>query len=233
MDRQHTDREYESELTALREKVLMMSATVEEVLAGAMSALKSRNVQKAREISALDSKIDQLELDIDNACLSILARRQPVAKDLRFITTALKVVTDLERIGDLSSNVCDRVAELGADFPAAGHAEIQRMGAIAQEMLRDALDAFVQRDYHRAESVRERDSRVDEIYAQLFPITIQSMSGDPGRCDSALRVLSIAKYIERIADHATNLSEMVIFMIRGHDVRHPNSNGRTTSRTPK
>ena len=220
VDRLHTDREYESELTALRERVLFMSASVETVLTEAVQAFQQRDPEKAREIAALDSKIDQLELDIDNACLHILARRQPVASDLRFITTALKVVTDLERIGDLAKNICERVEELGFTKLPAGAEQIEEMADISRNMLRDALDAFVAGDPQRAHSVPARDRRVDELYADMFPLLIQYMSGRPEQCDAAMRVLSIAKYLERIADHATNLSEMVIFMVEGEDVRH-------------
>jgi len=220
MYRLHTDREYEGELIALRDQVLLMSATVEKMLTGSIQAFQAKSVDQARAALELDNQIDQLELDIDNACLHILARRQPVASDLRFITTALKAVTDLERIGDLASNICERVIELGSTDPPAGAAQIQEMADIARAMLRDGLDAFVARDAARAEGIRERDNRVDQLYADMFPLMIQHMSARPEQCDAVMRVLSIAKYLERIADHATNLAEMVIFMVEGEDVRH-------------
>jgi len=220
MYRLHTDREYEGELIALRDQMLLMSATVEKMLALAIQAFQAKSEDQARAALQLDNEIDQLELDIDNACLHILARRQPVASDLRFITAALKAVTDLERIGDLASNICERVIELGPTDPPAGVAQIQEMADIARAMLRDGLDAFVARDAVRAEGIRERDNRVDEVYADMFPLMIQHMSARPEQCDAVMRVLSIAKYLERIADHATNLAEMVIFMVEGEDVRH-------------
>lgn len=223
MNRLHTDREYEGELTALREQILLMSATVEELLTGAMQAFHDRDAGRARQSADLDNQIDQLELDIDNACLQILARRQPVASDLRFITTALKVVTDLERIGDLAGNICERVIELGATALPAGTAQIETMADIARNMLRDSLDAFVARDAPKAQTVGARDRRVDQLYADMFPLLVKYMSEQPEHCDPAMRVLSIAKYLERIADHATNLSEMVIFMVEGEDVRHPSA----------
>ncbi len=220
MLRAHTDTEYENELNTLRDQVLRMSATVEQMFTGAIRAFRERSPEKAREALALDNQIDKLELTIDGGCLKILARRQPVASDLRFITTALKIVTDLERIGDLASNICERVIELGDMEPPMGANEIQEMADVSREMLRDSLDAFVKREAARAHGVRARDERVDELYAALFPQMVSCMAERPERADAVMRVLSIAKYIERIADHATNLAEMVIFMVEGEDIRH-------------
>lgn len=227
MDGRHTDREYEAELRALRDRVLLMSATVEGLLTTAMQALKERNPAKGAAGALVDEQIDRLEVEIDDACLRILARRQPVAKDLRFITTTLKLVTDLERIGDLSTNICDRVSEFSGEPAPEGFSDVVKMGALAQEMLRESLDAFVKSDVVRARSVQGRDGLVDQLYADVFPLAIRHMNKHPDQCDAALRMLSIAKYIERIADHATNVSEMVIFMIEGHDVRHLKSAHQT------
>lgn len=220
MDRLHTDREYEHELTALRERVLFMGASVEELLTTAMRAFVERDLASAEQVCDLDEQIDRLELEVDNACLHILARRQPVASDLRFVTTTLKVVTDLERIGDLATNISERVIELGANTPPAGAETIALMTDIARAMLREALDSFVAGDARRAQRVLERDREVDQLYADLFPILIKRMTAQPEVCDNAMRVLSIAKHLERIADHATNVAEMVVFMVEGEDVRH-------------
>src|SRR6478736_9707490 len=149
MHRRHTDREYEGELESLRERVLLMGAHVEEVLALAMRAYVDRNVLLARGTIELDSTIDQLELEIDEAAIQILARRQPVASDLRLITTALKLVTDLERIGDLGVNICERVVELNMEPTLKPYVDLPRMAETAQAMVRDALDAFVQADPER------------------------------------------------------------------------------------
>lgn len=220
VDRLHTDREYEQELTSLREQVLFMGACVEELLTGAVEAFQARDAQRARRVADLDGQVDQLELDIDDACLQVLARRQPVASDLRFVTTALKVVTDLERIGDLATNICERVIELGPNVPPAGGEVIGQMADTTRSMLREALDAFVAGDARRAQTVIERDSRVDKLYADLFPVLVQRMTSQPEVVDQSMRVLSIAKHLERVADHATNLAEMVVFMVKGEDVRH-------------
>lgn len=220
MHRLHTDREYEAELSTLRDQVLLMSATVEKMFTGSVRAFREKSPEQARQSLTLDNQIDRLELAIDSACLQILARRQPVASDLRFITTALKLVTDLERIGDLASNICERVMELGDNDPPMGAEDVQEMAEIARAMLQDALDAFVARDARRAYGVRARDHRVDELYAAMFPKMVGCMAEKPERADSIMRVLSIAKYIERVADHSTNLAEMVIFMVEGEDIRH-------------
>jgi phosphate transport system protein len=221
MDRLHTDREYENELSALREQVLLMGARVEEMIAQALRAFEARDARLAEEAMGADCQVDQLELEIDEACLQILARRQPVASDLRFITTALKVVTDLERIGDLGVNICERVIELGDAPPLDLTGSISRMAEIAHSMLRDALDAFVARDVTNAEQVIRRDRRVDAYYARLFSELVSHMMKEPSVVERATRLQSIGRYIERLADHATNLAEMVVFMVRGRDVRHP------------
>jgi len=216
----HTDREYENELGRLREQVLFMGARVEEMIETAMRAFTERNTELARETIDADRQIDQLELDIDELCLKVLARRQPVASDLRFITTTLKLVTDLERIGDLGVNICERVVELGDEPSLPMNASVLRISQAAVGMLHDALDAFVAGDAVKAELVMDRDKTVDAYYAQLFPELVAHMMADPRVVYRATRLQSIGKYLERIADHSTNLAEMVVFMVKGEDVRH-------------
>jgi len=217
----HTDNEYENELATLREQVLLMGARVEQMISNAMRAFSERNTELATQMIAADRQVDQLELHIDQLCIRVLARRQPVASDLRFITTALKLVTDLERIGDLGVNICERVVELGNEPPLLVHTSVLRISEAALEMLHDALDAFVARDAKRAEQIMLRDQTVDNYYAQLFPELVAHMMADPKVVYQATRLQSIGKYLERIADHATNLAEMVVFMVKGEDVRHP------------
>jgi phosphate transport system protein len=226
MDRKHIDQEFESELDRLRERVLLMGARVEEMMRSAMRAFADQNTKLAREIIASDRLVDQLELEIDEACLQVLARRQPVASDLRFITTTLKLVTDLERIGDLCVNLAERVVELGTDQPPQA-SPIPRIAEAAHGMLHDALDAFVARDAARAQDVLGRDKIVDAYYAQLFPELVARMMADSQVVFRSTRLLSIGKYLERIADHATNIAEMVVFMVKGQDVRHGGSQGQS------
>ena len=216
----HTDREYEAELEKLKEQVLLMGARIEEMLAQAMRAFSERDAELARLTIRIDRQIDQLELDIDQLCLKILARRQPVASDLRFITTTMKLVTDLERMGDLGVNVCERVIELSGEPPLPATASVTRIAEAALAMLHDALDAFVAGNTEQAEEVIERDGTVDAYYAQLFPELLQLMMKDSTSVFPATRLQSVAKYLERVADHATNIAEMVVFMVKGKDVRH-------------
>ncbi|MGC4094381.1 MAG: phosphate signaling complex protein PhoU [Polyangiaceae bacterium] len=220
MHGRHIDREYESELDKLRELVLLMGARVEEMLTRSMRAFEQNDSALARATIEVDSSVDWLELDIDELCLQILARRQPVASDLRFITTTLKLVTNLERIGDLCVNVCERVVEFAQEPLPKGTTPIPKIAEAAHSMLHDALDAFVARDAARAEDVMGRDRVVDAYYAQLFPELVARMMADPQVVFRSTRLLSIGKYLERIADHATNIAEMVVFMVRGEDVRH-------------
>ncbi|HEY4184733.1 MAG TPA: phosphate signaling complex protein PhoU [Polyangia bacterium] len=218
--REHTNREYEQELRRLREQVLRMGAKVEEIITGSIKALLERDTVLATRMIAFDRKINQMEVDIDELCLLVLARRQPVASDLRFITMALKLVTDLERIGDLGVNISERVVELNEEPQLKPYVDIPRMAEEVQGMLREALDAFVAGDPERAQAVIVRDQNVDAFYNQIFRELLTYMMEDTHNIYRATRLQSIAKYLERIGDHATNLAEMVVFMVKGKDIRH-------------
>jgi phosphate transport system protein len=219
--RQHTDKDYENELKAIREHVLLMGAKVEEMITSSVKALVERDSLKARRMIDYDHQINRLEVETDDLCMRVLARRQPVASDLRFITIALKLVTDLERIGDLGVNICERVVELNEEPPLKTHVvDIPRMAEAAQHMVREALDAFVAGDAERAQKVIESDSVVDAYYHQSFRELLTYMMEDPRNIFRATRFQSIAKYLERIGDHATNLAEHVVFMVKGKDIRH-------------
>jgi len=220
MDRRHTDREYEAELAALREQVLLMGARVEEMMTLALRAFSEQNTRLAENTIETDRQVDAAEKRIDELCLRILALRQPVASDLRFITTTLKLVTDLERIADLCVNVCERVVEFDDQPPFAADATITRVGALAQSMVHDALDAFVMGDALKAEQVMDRDETVDSLHAGLIPMLANLMTGNPSTVSRSIRLISIGKSLERMADHATNIAEMVVFMVRGQDIRH-------------
>ena len=215
-----SDREYDAELHKLHDQLLLMGAKVEEMIANSMRALTERDSELARRLIEFDHQINRLEVEIDELCLRILAKRQPVASDLRLITTALKLVTDLERIGDACVNICERVIELNMEPTLKPYVDLPRMAETAQGMVRDALDAFVQADPERAREVVDRDRAVDAYYGQVFRELLTYMMEDPRNIYRAVRAQSIAKYLERIGDHATNLAEMVIFMVVGKDVRH-------------
>jgi phosphate transport system protein len=218
---QHTSRHYEQELETLKEKILLLGGMVEEMIASAMKSLLDRKPDLARRVIDSDRAVDSAELDIDHLCLSLLALRQPAASDLRFIATALKIVTDLERIGDLAVNIAERSAELSEEPPLKPYIDIPRMATAASTMLREALDAFVRRDPEQARRVLASDQPVDDLYVQLFRELLTYMIEDPKSVSRAMRITFIAKYLERIADHATNIAQMVIFMCEGRDVRHP------------
>lgn len=220
MKREHTDREYENELRRLRDQLLLMGAKVEEMIASSVKALVERDSDLARRLMEFDSEINRLEVETDDLCLRILARRQPVASDLRFITIAMKMVTDLERIGDLGVSICERVVELNIEPTLKPYLDLPRMAEIVQGMVREALDAFVNRDAERAQQVLERDRTVDLYYGQIFRELLTYMMEDVRNIYRATRVQSIAKYLERVGDHATNLAEMVVFMVKGKDIRH-------------
>lgn len=218
--RAHTNREYEAELHKLRERVLLMGTRVEESIGSSIEALVQRDTDLAQRVIDADKRINQLELAVDQLCQQILARRQPVASDLRFITIALKLVTDLERIGDLAVNICERVIELNKEPPLKPYVDLPRMAEEAQGMVHDALGAFVEGNAERAEEVIKRDAVVDAYYNQIFRELLTYMMEDARNIYRATRVQSVAKYLERIGDHATNIGEMVIFNVRGKDIRH-------------
>lgn len=222
----HSDREYEAELHKLHDQLLLMGAKVEEMIGSSMRALVERDTELARRMIESDHEINRLEVETDDLCLRILAKRQPVASDLRLITIALKLVTDLERIGDLGVNICERVVELNTEPILKPYVDLPRMAETVKSMIREALDAFVQADAERARKVVERDSIVDAYYGQVFRELLTYMMEDPRNIPRAVRAQSIAKYLERIGDHATNLAEMVIFMVGGKDVRHLGSMSR-------
>ncbi len=209
------------ELATLRERVLFMGAQVESLVETAFAALERRDAGRARVVIALDEEIDHLEVEVDSRCVRLLAGRQLDDSNLRFVASTLKLVTDLERAADLGVNIAERVVELAAQpLLIQVGATLERMASVSLRMLRDALDAFVAADALKAEQVLERDEAVDILYSEFFPTLIAQMVADVHCIEQGTRLQSVAKCIERIADHATNIAEMVVFMVRGKDVRH-------------
>jgi phosphate transport system protein len=224
---EHTSRQYERELQELKDKILLLGGTVEMMIASAMRSLLQRDSDLARSVIASDPRVDAAELEIDHLSVSLLALRQPAASDLRFITTALKIVTDLERIGDLTVNIAERAIELNEEPPLKPYIDIPRMASTAAGMVHQALDAFVNRNAAQAQEVLARDDGVDRLNVQLFRELLTYMIEEPRSVTRALRITFIAKYLERIADHATNIAQMVIFLTEGRDVRHPSAGGQS------
>lgn len=211
----------EHELVALRQSLLLMAGRVEEMIAQSGRALAERDAELARRTIELDRAVDRAEVEIDEQCLLILARRQPTAADLRFVTLTMKMVTDLERIADLAVNICERAIDLSRAPDVVMHGHIPRMSEAVESMVRDAIDAFVTSSSEKAADVIRRDDEVDELYHRAFADLLDSMREDPSSMHALIHVQSVAKWLERMADHSTNLAELVIFMVDGRDVRHP------------
>lgn len=226
--KEHTDREYEGELAEVRTRLVRMGTLVEDMIDSSMRALSERDTALARATYDRDDEVNRLEVQIDDLCLRILARRQPVASDLRFLASALKLVTDIERIGDLVANICDRVVELDEEPPMRPYGSLQLMASATTAMVHDALASFVGKDAKRAKELLDRDRVVDDYYRQLFGELLAEMMADGKNVYRATRLQSIAKYLERIADHATNIAERVVFLVEGKDIRHPGSRSSTT-----
>lgn len=222
MASQHTSKVYEQELRTLREKILLMGSLAEEMIQKAIQALRTRDSDLAHSTRRVDRHINRLECEVDELCLRILAMRQPVASDLRFITTALKIVTDLERVGDIGVNICERVAELNEEPPLPEIVDVSSLADESLNVLHEALDALVSRDVERATALLERDDPIDEQYSRIFQQVLAMMSRDPSAIYRATRIQSIAKYLERIGDHAMNIAETVVFLVKGTDIRHWN-----------
>jgi phosphate transport system protein len=221
----HTSSAYEAELATLREKLVLMGGLAEEILTKGVQAYVERDTELARTTIRIDRRINRTEVELDELCMRILAMRQPVASDLRFITIALKVVTDIERIGDLGVNICERVAELNDEPPLPPIDGVNELSDEVVETLHEAVDVLVTRDAERAVSLLNRDATVDQRYAALFGELLELMANDPSTVYRATRIQSIAKYLERIADHAMNIAEDVVFLVRGKDIRHHNKRG--------
>jgi phosphate transport system protein len=222
----HTARKFEEELAALREQLLEMAGRVEEMIHRAGRAFVERDTDLARDTIELDRAVNRAEVEIDEQCLQILARRQPMASDLRFVTLAMKMVTDLERIADLAVNICERAIDLNQADRIVVHADVPRMTELVEQQVKDAIDAFVSADPSKAWEVLERDDEVDDLYHRIFEDTLERMRLDTKDVHQLIHVQSVAKWLERMGDHSTNLAELVIFMLEGRDIRHPGRRGR-------
>jgi phosphate transport system protein len=220
---QHTDKGYDAELAQLRDKLLDMGGRVEAALSGAIRSFVERDSALAEKVKAHDRDINRIEIEIDDMCRRMLALRQPTASDLRFITTALKIVTDLERMGDLAVNVAERAVDLAQSPPVRPFHDLTTLADLCEAQLKKALDAFVERDVRKAEQVIQGDDLLDALYQKLFNEILTYMMEDSRVIRRATAVMFTAKQLERFGDHATNVAEMVVYMVRGTDVRHPGS----------
>ena len=225
--RRHTHRDFDSELRALNEALLSMAGRVEQMIGQAVRALFARDPAMAAAVREADRLVNAAEKEIDGLCLRILARRQPMGSDLRFLTRALKMVTDIERVGDLAVKIARQAIGLAKlDRPDLGvHPAIERMAEVVRSMLSDALDAFVERDTELARSVIERDIEVNALHDQVCQEVFARMQAEPEVLAVGLHVQEAAKFLERMGDHATNLAEQVVFLVHAEDIRHPSVGG--------
>jgi phosphate transport system protein len=207
-------------LQELRDRLLLMAGRVEDMLAQAIAALTGRDADRARRTIDSDRRVDLDEREADELCFRLLAHGPLPPEEVRFVTQALKMTTDLERIGDLAVNICERVVDLSTRPLLKPYLDIPRMAEIVQGMIREAVDAFVDRDQARARAVIARDPEVDRLYSRVFGDLLQLMHTDPARIEPGIHVQSVAKWLERMGDHAVNLAEQVVQLVAGEDIRH-------------
>ena len=213
-------RHFDEELATLKSKLLQMGALVEEQIREALRALVDRDEDLARKVIVNDRRVNTLDVEIDEACLELLALFKPAARDLRFITTAMKISTELERMSDLAENICERAIDLNEEPQLKPYIDIPRMADKAMRMVWNSLDAFVKWDSELARKVLDDDDEVDEFTEQIFRELLSFMIENPQTIPRAMRLSFIAKYIERLADHATNIGELVVYMVEGRIIRH-------------
>jgi phosphate transport system protein len=213
-------RHFHEELEALKQTLLAMGGLVEDQIRRVMRALVERDDALAQEVIDRDQRVNAYDVEVDETCVSLLALHQPTAGDLRFITTAMKIVTDLERIGDQAVNIAQRVLELNREPQLKPYIDLPRMAEKAQQMVKESLDAFVARDTELARKVCAEDADVDALKEQLFRELLTFMMEDPKTIPRAIRLILISRFMERVADHATNIAEMVIYLVDAKMVRH-------------
>src|SRR5262249_9695422 len=219
-EREHTSKHYEQQLRELKDKLLLMSHKAEQMISDSIRALVERKPSLAEDVIQRDDELDKLEISIDELCYAVLALEQPVARDLRFIATALKIVRDIERIGDIAVNIAERAVELIQEPELKRLIDLPIMADAAQRILKDSLDAFVNSDAELAEKVIRDDTVIDGLYEQMPRELLTYMMEDPHTISRALKLIFIAKHLERVGDHSANIAEMVVFLVRGQDIRH-------------
>ncbi|MGV3743101.1 MAG: phosphate signaling complex protein PhoU [Burkholderiaceae bacterium] len=222
MPTQHSSKQYDNDLEEIRSKVLLMAGTVENQLQEAMHALKTGNVEQALQVMKTDEEVNGLEVALDDACSHLIVKRQPAANDLRTVMATIKVITDLERIGDEAAKIARAVTTAGGRHPATinQYETLRLLGQQAMALLRDALDAFARLDIAQANKVIVDDDVIDHEFRSVMRSLITFMMEDPRTISIALDTMWMAKAIERIGDHAKNIAEYVIYIVEGKDIRH-------------
>ena len=221
--KKHIDEHFEKELQNLREQLLKMSNLVRENVKNSVKSLVDRKSDLAKKVIDFDHAINRMEVEIHELCIRILALRQPTAKDLRFITTGMKIVTDMERIGDLAVNIAERAIELNKEPQLKPYVDIPRMVETSTRMLEQSIESFIKEDPELGFKVCKDDQLVDDLNIQIFRELLTFMIEDPNTIGRAIRISFVSKYLERIADHSTNIAEMAVYMVKGKDIRHMQS----------
>lgn len=214
------ERHFEEEFNKIKSKILMMGSLVEDQIRNALTALVERDEALAQQVIENDHKVNAFDVEIDEMALDALVRYQPVARDLRFVTTAMKISTELERMSDLAENICERAIELNEEPQLKPYIDIPHMAERARVMVKESLDAFVKMDAALARKVIHDDDFVDNLTEQLFRELLSFMMENPKTISRAIRLSFIAKYIERLGDHATNVAELVVYLVEGKIIRH-------------
>ena len=215
-----TQRHFDDELADLKTTLLRMAGLAEDQIDKALTALVTRDSALARHVIERDHQVNTLDVEIDEECIRLLALHQPAARDLRLVTTAMKISTELERISDLAENVSERTIELNEEPQLKPYIDIPLMGKMARMMVKESIDAFVKDDAALARKVLTDDDFVDDLMEQLFRELLSFMLEDTRTISRAIRLSFIAKYLERMADHATNIAELVVYLVEGKIIRH-------------
>jgi phosphate transport system protein len=218
--KRHTSAEYERELQEIKDGLIYLGALTERALEDGSKALLERNSERARKVVSEDVQIDRLDVELEEKCIRLLALRQPAARDLRFITTAIKITGHLERIGDMAANIAEKVIILNNLPQIKPYIDLPRMVEIVRGMIRKSLDALVHEDADMAHRVREEDTVIDQLNDQIFRELLTFMMEDPHKIQVSLYIMQISKSLERIADHAEGIADMVVYMVTGKSVRH-------------
>ena len=222
-------RHFDEELSDLKTKLLRMAGQVEDQIDQALTALVTRDSALAHQVIERDHLVNSLDVEIDEESIRLLALHQPAARDLRLVTTAMKIATELERISDLAENVCERAIELNEEPQLKPYIDIPMMGNMARMMVKQSIDAFVKDDAMLARKVLTDDDFVDNLMEQLFRELLSFMLEDTRTISRAIRLSFIAKYLERMADHATNIAELVVYLVEGKNIRHITPPGSSTN----
>lgn len=226
VSKQHTS-PVEEDFARLRENLLLMGGCIESMLKDLKNLLSRRSPDEARRLAARDEQVDQMEKSVDEIALQILALRQPAARDLRYVRASLKITTDLERMGDEVKNVCERIEELEKLPQTSLDEEIMPLVDMIIDLVSKSLDIFVSQSSQEAGQLLNLDDQVDDMHRNLYHRFVSLMKAEPDKIESVMKYLYMAKYLERIGDHATNLAEQVIFAVEGYDIRHTRDLGPT------